>query len=109
MSDTSMLKRLNIARSPATAAVASGILMVAALTGVIFAATDASGSATTSTTSSYAAVPLNQGSVALPKPCHVAKNQQTCDTAASKPHRAKQVTKQPTQSLPTVAPGPTSP
>jgi hypothetical protein len=107
MSDTSMLKRLNVARSPVTAAVASGILMVAALTGVIFAATDASGSGTTTTASSYAAVPLDQGPVALPKPCHVPKNQQIC--AAPKQHRAKQVTKQPTQSLPTVAPGPTSP
>jgi hypothetical protein len=109
MSDTSMPKRLNIARSPVTAAVASGVLMLAALTGVIFAATSASGAGTTTTASSYAAVPLNQGPVVLPKPCHVAQNQQTCESAASKQHRAKQVKKQPTQSLPTVAPGSTSP
>jgi hypothetical protein len=107
MSVTSMIKRLNIARSPATAAVASGVLMLAALFGIIFAAS-ASGSATT-TSSSYAAAPINQGAVALPKPCHVAKNQQTCDAAASKPRRAKQVKKQPVLPLPTVAPGSTNP
>jgi hypothetical protein len=108
-----MIKRLNIARTPASAAVVSGVLMLAALTGVIFAATSASGSSTTTSAPSFAAAPLNQGAVALPKPCHVAKNQQTCDTAASKPRRAKQVKKQPAQPaalpLPTVAPRPTSP
>jgi hypothetical protein len=103
-----MIKRFNISRSPVTAAVASGVIMLAALTGVVFAATNSGGSATT-TTSSYAGVPLNQAPVTLPKPCHVTKKQQTCDAAASKPHRAKQVKKQPAQSVPTAAPGPTSP
>jgi hypothetical protein len=104
-----MIRRFNVSRSPVTAALASGVIMLAAVTGVVFAATSSGGSATTTTASSYAGVPLNQAPVTLPKPCHVTKKQQTCDTAASKPHRAKQVKKQPTQSLPTVAPAPTSP
>jgi hypothetical protein len=111
MSVASMIKWFDFSRSPVTAATGSGVLIVAALVGVIFAAGSAAGPSNAA--AQYSAAPLNQAPLVLPKPCVVTKNHQACDARASKPHRAKQVTKQPAQPtalpVPTVAPNPTSP
>ena len=107
-----MIKLPNFARSPVTAAAGSGVIIVAAVVGVIFAA-DSAAAPSDGPAAQYTAAPLNQAPLALPKPCVVTKNHQACDTRAAKPHRAKQVTQQPAQPAaqpaPTVAPSPTSP
>ena len=112
MSVGSMIKLLNFSRSPVTAAAGSGVIILAAVVGVIFAA-DSAAAPSNGTGPQYTAAPLNQAPLVLPKPCVVTKSHQACGARAAKPHRAKQVTKQPAQptSLPvaTVAPNPTSP
>jgi hypothetical protein len=112
MSVGSMIKWFDFSRSPVTAAAGSGVLIVAALVGVIMAAGSAA-APSNAASAQYTAAPLNQAPLVLPKPCVVTKNHQACDARAAKPHRAKQVTKQPAQptALPvaTVAPNPISP
>jgi hypothetical protein len=112
MSVASMIKLLDFSRSPVTAAAGSGVIIVAALVGVIFAA-DSAAAPSNGTAAPYTSAPLNQAPLALPKPCVITKNHQACDARAAKPHRAKQVTRQPVQPTAppaaTLAPNATSP
>lgn len=90
-----MIKFLNVSGSPAKAAAGSAVLILAALVGVILAAGAVAAPSSTLTSSTNTSAPLNAAPLVLPKPCVVTKNHQTCDAAATKPHRAKQVKKQP--------------
>jgi hypothetical protein len=108
-----MIKFLSASRSPATAAAGSGLLIVAALVGVILAAGAAAAPSAGSAQPTAATAPFNAAPLVLPKPCVATKNHQACDAAATKPHRAKQVKKQPAQAgaqpVPAALPTPTSP
>ncbi|HVC04763.1 MAG TPA: hypothetical protein VND88_08805 [Candidatus Acidoferrales bacterium] len=105
-----MIKLLNVSRSPATAAAGSAVLIVTALVGVILAAGAAADPSSASTSSTSTSAPLNAAPLVLPKPCVVTKNHQTCDAAATKTHRAKQVKKHPAQAAPPpVSPATASP
>ncbi len=102
-----MIRIPTLSRSPATAAVGSAVLIMVALAGVILAA--GADSASSTTPDQYVSAPAaNVAPLVLPKPCVVTKRRQSCSTAASASHRAKQVKKQPVQTatLPaqTVAP-----
>jgi len=107
-----MIKLLGVSRSPASAAAGSGVLILAALVGVVLAAGTAAGPSAAASPTSVSG-PLNAAPLVLPKPCVITKHRQACDVSAAKPHRAKQVKQQPVQSsalpAPTPAPTPTSP
>jgi hypothetical protein len=107
-----MIKFPGFSRSPATAAAGSGLLIVAALAGVILAA-GATAAPSGASQPTAAAAPFNAAPLVLPKPCVITKNHQVCTAAATRQHRAKQVKKQPAQAgvqpVPTVLPTPTSP
>jgi hypothetical protein len=105
-----MIKLLSLSRSPATAAAGSAVLIVTALVGVILAAGIESGPATAS--GQAISAPANAAPLVLPKPC-VAGQRQTCGAAAPRQRRAKQVKRQPGQSVrlpaPAVVPTATGP
>jgi hypothetical protein len=95
-----MIKFFNVSGSPAKAAAGSAMLILAALVGVILAVGAVAAPSAALTSSTNTSAPLNAAPLVLPKPCVVTKNHQTCDAAATKPHRAKQVKKQPAQAAP---------
>jgi hypothetical protein len=105
-----MIKLLSLSRSPATAAAGSAVLIVTALAGVILAAGIASGPSTAP--GQAISAPANAAPLVLPKPC-VAGKRQTCGATAPKQRRAKQVKRQPGQSVvlpaPAVIPSATGP
>ena len=105
-----MIRFLNVSGSPVKAAVGSAMLILAALVGVILAVGAVAAPSSTLTSSTSTSVPLNAAPLVLPKPCVVTKNHQTCDAAATKTHRAKQVKKHPAQAAPpSASPATTSP
>ena len=91
-----MIKFPSFSRSPATAAAGSGLLIVAALVGVILAA-GATAAPPAREPAHRGRGSINAAPLVLPKPCVITKNHQVCDAAATRQHRAKQVKKQPAQ------------
>jgi hypothetical protein len=106
-----MIKLLSPSRSPATAAAGSAVLIVTALVGVILAAGIESGPATAS--GQAVSAPANAAPLVLPKPCVATRQRQTCGATGPRQRRAKQVKRQPGQSVglpaPTVVPSATGP
>jgi hypothetical protein len=106
-----VIKFSSVSRSPTTAAAGSGVLILAALVGVVLAA--GSGGTPSAAAAQTNAGSVNLAPVVLPKPCVATTHHQVCGAAASKSHRAKQVKKQPVQAsappVPPVVPNPTSP
>jgi hypothetical protein len=101
-----MIKFLSISRSPATAAAGSAVLILAALVGVVLAASSAAEPSGASTQGTATSAPFNAAPLVLPKPCVATKHRQTCSGAVPKQHRAKQVKNQPAQ--PSAPPVPTA-
>lgn len=105
-----MIKLLSLSRSPATAAAGSAVLIVTALAGLILAVGIESGPSPAS--GQAISAPAKAAPLVLPKPC-VARQRQTCGATGSRQRRAKQVKRQPGQSVglpaPTVLPSATGP